>query len=51
MYDINIISVFLWKPKQNITLALFDHVSHTIYEAKTHNPSFVVIDNCSTDSK
>jgi hypothetical protein len=30
---------------------LFDHVSHTIFEAKTHNPSSVVIDKHSIDSK
>jgi hypothetical protein len=50
-YDKNIVSVFLWKPRQNISLALFDHVSHTIFEDKTHNPSFVVVDNHSTNSK
>jgi hypothetical protein len=30
---------------------LFDHVSHTIFEVKTHNPSSVVIDKYSIDSK
>jgi hypothetical protein len=47
----NIILVFLWKPKQNLSLALFDHVSHTIFEVKIQYPLFVFIDRHSIDSK
>jgi hypothetical protein len=50
-YNINIILVFLWKHIQNISPTLFDHISHTIFEDKIHNPMFAIIDNHSTNTK
>jgi hypothetical protein len=50
-YNINIILAFLWKPIQDISPTLFDHISHTIFEDKIHNPMFTIIDNHSIDTK
>ncbi len=36
---------------QNISPTLFDHVSHTIFDEKIHDPSFAIKDNCLTNSK